>query len=132
LHIARAGKNSKLAGAVTPYSVDFMIGWTDVHLDLTPEGKHSARIRVELMAYDREGKPVNWTGVTQDMDLKPDIYSSIQQSGIPDHLEIDLPTNDEVYLVSGVYDWGTGKAGSLEIPLHPSADAANVGKPTLP
>jgi hypothetical protein len=24
-----------------------------------------------------------------------------------------------VYLVTGVYDWGSGKTGSLEIPLHP-------------
>jgi hypothetical protein len=128
----RAGKNAKLAGPVTRYGVDFMIRWTDVHLDATPDGKHSGKIRVELIAYDRDGKPVNWIGVTQAMDLKPDIYSSIQKSGIPAHLEIDLPSNDEMHLVSGVYDWATGKVGTLEVALQPATDSAKDSAPVTP
>jgi hypothetical protein len=34
-------------------------------------------------------------------------------------MEIDLPKSD-VFLETGVYDWATGKAGTLEIPVHPA------------
>jgi hypothetical protein len=71
------------------------------------------------MAYDRSGKALNWLGATQQMQLHPEIYASIQKSGIPAHMEIDLP-NTDVFLVTGVYDWGSNKAGTLEIPLHPA------------
>jgi hypothetical protein len=75
------------------------------------------KIQASLLAYDRVGNAVNWVGVTQGMDLKPEIFAAIQKSGIPVHLEIDLP-NSEVYLETGVYDWSSGKAGTLEVPVN--------------
>jgi hypothetical protein len=68
------------------------------------------------MAYDRDGKAVNWIAVTQGMDLKPEIFAAIQKPGVPVHMEIDLP-NSEVFLETGIYDWSTGKAGTLEVPV---------------
>jgi hypothetical protein len=59
------------------------------------------------------------------MLLEPDIYKQIQKSGIPAHMEIDLP-NKDVYLETGVYDWDTGKAGTLEIPLRVGVTAASA------
>ena len=38
-------------------------------------------------------------------------------------MEIDLPDQD-VSLVTGVYDWGTDRAGTLAIPVRPEAVAA--------
>ncbi|HUD53664.1 MAG TPA: hypothetical protein VMR02_00440 [Terracidiphilus sp.] len=32
-------------------------------------------------------------------------------------MEIDLPQGD-AWLATGVYDWNTGKGGTLEIPLN--------------
>jgi VWFA-related protein len=113
----RAGKNPKLTGPFTRYSVDFMIRLSDVRLELAADGTHTGKIQVGLMAYDRDGNPVNWVGATEGMSLKPDIYAAIQKSGVPAHMEIDLP-NTDVFLETGVYDWGTGKAGTLEIPLN--------------
>ena len=112
-----AGRNPKLARPVRRYSVDLMIRWTDIKLDQTTESKHTGQIEVELMAYDHSGQAVNWTGGTQSMSLDPALFASIQRSGVPAHLEIDLPANEDVDLEAGVYDWGTGKAGTLEIPL---------------
>jgi VWFA-related protein len=114
----RAGKNPKLTGPVTRYSIDFMIRWTDVALATTDSNTHTGKLQLGLMAYDREGNAVNWIGATQGMNLAPDVFASIQKSGVPGHMEIDLPDKD-VYLVTGVYDWNSGKAGTLEIPLHP-------------
>ncbi|MGP8174125.1 MAG: VWA domain-containing protein [Terracidiphilus sp.] len=123
----RAGKNPKLAGPVTRYNVDFMIRWTDVKLDPTPQGTHRGTIQMGLIAYDRDGHAVNWAGGLLRLILSPDVYAAIQKSGIPAHMEIDLP-NTDVYLETGVYDWGTGKAGTLEIPIHfvPTTAAATA------
>ena len=126
----RAGMNPALIGPVTRYSIDFMIHWTDVAFDLTPDGIHHGKIQVGLLAYDRNGKAVNWEDGTQKMDVKPETWAVIQKSGIPAHMEIDLP-NEDIYLNTGVYDWGANKAGTLEIPLSPSkAATAQSESPT--
>jgi VWFA-related protein len=122
----RAGRNDKLVGPVTRYSVDFMIRWTDIRL--TPMTKDNAdkqwgRIQLEMLAYDPTGKAVNWAGATQEMQLNQATYASIQRSGIPAHLEIDVPRGNDLYLTTGVYDWRTGKIGTLTVQL-PAPDAA--------
>ena len=33
-------------------------------------------------------------------------------------VEIDLPASSKVFLETGVYDWATEKARTLEVPLH--------------
>jgi VWFA-related protein len=127
----RAGKNPALTGPVTRYSLDFMIRWTDVAFDLRPDGTHHGKIQIALQAYDRDGKAVNWEGGTQEMNAKPDIWTAIQKSGVPAHMEVDLP-NEEIYLNTGVYDWGSNKAGTLEIPLSPSHAATAPSAPPAP
>jgi hypothetical protein len=117
----RAGKNAKLSGPTKRYSVDFMIRWTDVKLDPASDGKHTGKLQVELLAYDRDGNPVNWVGGTQAMNVTPDLYAAMQHSGVPAHFDIDLPVNTEVFLETGVYDWATGKAGTLEVPVRPAS-----------
>jgi len=125
----RAGFNPKLTGPTTRYTADFMVRYTDVKLQPTPQGKHFGRMRVELLAYDHDGKALNWTGGTMDMNLNAETYAAIQHSGIPAHFEIDLP-NTDVYLATGVYDFETGKAGTLEIPL--TAGSVNQASSAVP
>jgi VWFA-related protein len=112
----RAGANAKLTGPVTRYGVDFLIRWSDEGRELTPQGNHAGKVRVELIAFDRDGKALNWAGGTLDLNLKEAAYAAIQRSGVPAHIEIDVPKGD-AYLATGVYDWATNKAGTLEIPL---------------
>ncbi len=120
----RAGKNARLTGPVKHYSADFLIRWTDVKLDAAADGKHTGKIQVELLAYDRDGNALNWTGGTEAMDLTPDLFAAIEKSGMPAHVEIDLPADKDVFLETGVYDWQTGKAGTLEIDV--SAEPGKV------
>jgi VWFA-related protein len=122
----RAGNNAKLTGPTTRYSVDFMVRWTDLALETTANGLHRGKIQANLLAYDRDGNAVNWVGMTQGMDLKPEIFAAIQKSGVPVHLEIDLPSS-AAYLETGVYDWSSGKAGTLEVPIN-SVKLAAVAK----
>ncbi|HVZ83881.1 MAG TPA: VWA domain-containing protein [Terracidiphilus sp.] len=124
-----AGQNAKLAKPVRRYSVDMLIRWSDLKLDEARDDRHTGQIEVELLAYDRDGHAVNWTGGTQSMSLDPKLYAAIQHSGVPAHLEIDLPAREDVYLEAGVYDWGTGKAGTLEIPVPARTDTAQAAPP---
>jgi VWFA-related protein len=113
-----AGRNDSLAGPKTRYSIDFFIRWSDAALTLKPDGAHAGKVEVGLIAWDAKGKSLNWEEGTQQMALKPDVYAAIQKSGIPAHLEIDLP-NTDLYLKLGIVDGTSGRAGTLEVPLHP-------------
>ena len=112
-----AGDNVKLAAPFTRYVADFLIQSKDLQLIPATDGSHHGRVQIELLAYDRDGKALNWTGSTANLNLKPTTFASIEKSGLRAHMEIDLPKAD-VYLATGVYDWNTGKAGTLEIPIN--------------
>jgi hypothetical protein len=112
----RAGYNAKLPSPTTRYTADFLIDWKKVQLQPAPDGTHTGMIRLELLAYDRDGKALNWTGQTLGLTLDAKTYAAIQKSGIPAHLEIDVPQTD-VYLATGIYDFEAKKAGTLEIPV---------------
>ena len=113
----RAGQNAKLNAPFTRFDVDFVIREQDVVLRPEAQGVRSGKILMGLKAYDRDGNAVNWEGVTETLRINPDQYSSLQKTGIPVHLEFDLPSSVYVHLVTAVYDWNSGKAGNLEIPV---------------
>jgi VWFA-related protein len=123
---AHAGKNAKLTGPTERYGVDFLIRTSDVRLETASDGHHAGKLHIELRAYDRAGHAVNWVGGTNILDLSPDLYAAAMQSGIRAHIDIDLPLSSEVLLETGVYDAETGRAGSLEVPLHVTATAAGT------
>jgi hypothetical protein len=112
----RAGFNTKLTSPSTRYAADFLIDWKKIQLQTMPDGKHNGAIRVEIIAYDHDGKPLNWTVQTLGLSFDPANYAAIQKSGIPAHLEIDLPDTN-VYLATGIYDFSARQAGTLEIPV---------------
>ena len=112
----RAGANAKLSGPVTRYGVDFRIHWIDEGREPTRQGMHADKVRVELVAFDHDGKALNWSGGTLALNVTDAAYGAIQRDGVPAHIEIDVPKG-EAYLATGVYDWTSNKAGTLEIPL---------------
>jgi hypothetical protein len=126
-----AGKNASLAEPTTRYTIDFMIRWNDVALAAMADGTHQGKIDVGLIAWDRKGKSVNWNEGILPMTLNPDLYAAIQKSGIPAHMEVDLP-NTDLYLKLGVLDETTGKAGTLEIPIHFVPETAAVTPQAAP
>lgn len=71
---------------------------------------------MQVIAFDHDGKTLNWAGGTLNLDVNDGAYAQIQGSGVPAHIEIDVPKGD-AYLATGVYDWTSNKAGTLEIPL---------------
>jgi hypothetical protein len=74
-------------------------------------------IEVAMIAYDRDGTPLNWVIRKPVVALDPKAYVSLEQVGLQLHLEIDVPRGN-VFLHSGIYDFGSSKAGTLELPLN--------------
>ncbi|WP_162601584.1 VWA domain-containing protein [Occallatibacter savannae] len=114
-----AGKNASLSGPTTRYTVNLMIRWNDVALALDPNGNRNGKLQIELLAFDHNGKALNWNGGTEEMKLTPELFAHIQRSGIPAQFDIDLP-RVPVYLEVGVHDLTNGKIGTLRIPLNPA------------
>jgi VWFA-related protein len=112
----RAGDNPDLKGPTTRYGVTFRV-FAD-HLTLVPDagGVRRGSLELTLVGYDRDGKALNWMVREFQMAVPPDRYVEVQNLGFPVKMIIDLPAPD-IYLRSGVYDGGTNKAGTLEVPL---------------
>jgi len=124
-----AGKNDKLKGPFRRISVDFFIRWSDLKFTPGPDNTHKADLQVEILAYDRNGTPLNWTGGTLLMKLKPETWNAIQKSGVPTHLEIDVPRDQDVVLSTGVYDYGSSCAGTLQVDVPVSRESAKSKAP---
>jgi VWFA-related protein len=117
----RAGQNAQLKAPTTRFDVDLVVREQDVVLQTDAGGNRTAKILIGLKAYDRAGNAVNWLGDQEILNIKPDQYSSVQKSGFLFHLEIDLPSSAYVHLATAVYDWNSGKAGSLAIRVNADA-----------
>ena len=76
-----AGQSPDLKSPLTRYTVDYFIRWTDVGFDVSQRGDHTGKIQIALMAYDRDGKPLNWDSVTQSMNINPATFDAIQEVG---------------------------------------------------
>jgi len=113
---ARLGSNTEMKGPFTRYGVDFAISPQDLKLDPTEDGTHHGNIEIVLLAYDREGKPLNFVVTKGDVNLDPKLYASVQQVGLQIHKEIDVP-HQYVFLRTGIYDLRSHTAGTLGIPL---------------
>ena len=112
----RIGSNTDLTGPFTRYGVDFAIAPQDLKLDPTPDGGRHGNIEIVLLAYDREGKPLNFVVTKGDVNLDAKLYASVQQVGLQIHKEIDVP-KQYVYLRTGIYDLKSNTAGTLGVPL---------------
>jgi hypothetical protein len=114
-HAPRAGGNRELKGPLTRYRIDFLIRSSDLLIAQMGES-HQGTIQLDVAAWAPNGHPVNWAGGTVRLNLKPDTWTEAEKSGLLAHVELDLPKNG-LWLTTGVYDWRTGKAGTLEVPM---------------
>jgi VWFA-related protein len=98
------------------YALDYGIPARPLAFDLTPDGVHHAHLEFVIVAYNADGKRLNMLDQNADLTLPPDLYAKILKTGVPMHLEIDLPTG-QVYLRVVVHDLENARLGALEIPL---------------
>jgi VWFA-related protein len=118
-----AGSNTDLKGPLTRYGVDFAISVADLKLDPAADGARHGNLEIALIAYDREGKPLNLVVTKGDVSLNPAEYAAVQKGGLQIHKEIDLPTG-YVFLRTGVYDLASNKAGTFGVTINVAAPPA--------
>jgi VWFA-related protein len=119
----RIGSSPDLKGPFTRYGVDFAIAPQDLKLDPTPDGGRHGNIEIVLLAYDREGKPLNFVVTKGDVNLDAKLYESVQKVGLQIHKEIDVP-QQYIYLRTGIYDLKSNTAGTLGVPLIDAVTSA--------
>jgi VWFA-related protein len=120
---APAGSNAALKAPFTRYGVDFALSMDGLDLIPGPDGVRLGKIEIALVAYSHDGKALNWDVHFVGLAVRPEQYAEAQKSGIPLHLDLNVPPGD-VYLRSGIYDTFSSKAGTLEIPLNAVVAAA--------
>ena len=111
---------SSLKGPIHRYIVDLRSEAASSHgvaFEPQPDSTHHAKVEYTLVAYDAEGKRLNYLDI--GLQLSPDSqqYQKIAAGGIPARLAIDLPEG-QVYLRIAVHDLTAGRVGSLELPLQ--------------
>jgi VWFA-related protein len=125
-----AGDNKDLHGPLTRYGADFEVPIDDLNFEITPDGVRHGNVELSLVAYDHEGKPLNWLFRSIRTSLKPELYASVQKTGARFHQEIDVPSiavpNGEFYLRTGIFDTASDRAGTIEIPLEKSGGGESV------
>jgi hypothetical protein len=114
----RAGTNTKLPDPVIRYAADLSVFLQNFALETSNDGMKRGRLELMLVAYDHSGKIVNIAKHSNRFALTPQGYAEVQNTGLPLHLEIDVPPGD-IYLRTGVYDLNSGNVGTLGFPLRP-------------
>jgi VWFA-related protein len=109
-----------LKGPIQRYSVDLLTDARGLRLASGDGGARLARLEYTLVAFDPDGKRLNYADDGFQFTIRPSQYDMVMQRGLPFHGELDLPRG-EVFLRIAVHDLASDHVGSLEIPLHVTA-----------
>ena len=101
----------------TSYKVDFAVNASDLHLASDAEGNHKDKLNISLIVYDRYGNVISRESHLVDLNLAPNAYAAVQNSGVQLHALLAVPAKGNYWLRTGVFDRGSRKVGTMEIPL---------------
>lgn len=118
----RAGSNTSLKGPITRYGVDFAISVDDLRIEPGPDGSRHGNIEVMIVAYDREGEPLNLVVARSEIRIPSKDYTNVQRGGLQIHKEIDVPLGS-AFLRTGIYDFRSASAGTLGVSLQAAGAA---------
>src|SRR5579863_8454262 len=77
--------------------------------------KH-AKLEFVAVAWDKNEKAAGDVSATVEMDLKPETFQRVMNSGVPAHQELTLKPG-AYKLRLGVMDYATSKIGTVEVPV---------------
>ncbi len=115
-------------GAPHPYVVDLGVQPGDLDFAEGANGVRTARLEIALVAYDKDGQPVNSLGRQFSLTFPAAQFERLAAAGkdIPVRLMLNLPTGANV-VRAVVYDPATAKTGSLEIPVQVASGGTAAG-----
>jgi VWFA-related protein len=105
-----------LKGPVTRYMTELIVDARGLNFELGADGTHRAAIEFAVIAYDGEGKKINYIDRNVQLNLKPEQYAHALSNGLPVLAGLDLPAG-KMALRIVVADQRAGRAGSLEVPV---------------
>ena len=108
--------SAALKGTPHRYIVDLVVDPHTVIFDSSAEGARNASIEFTLVAYDADGKRLNFIDRSTKLALNPGQYAQLMKTGIPVRMALDLPAGEQSLRIA-VHDILGVRVGSLEIPL---------------
>jgi len=111
---------ASLKGPTQRYLVGLLVDPHGINLNALPNGVRQAQLEFILVAYDAEGKRLNYVDRSYAINIKPEEFEQRMTNGILARLSIDLPAGQS-YLRIAVQDLSANRAGSLEVPITVAA-----------
>jgi len=116
-----AGEDAaQLKGPLHRAVVDLLVDPRGLDFATAQDGTRLDNVEFVLVAYDSEGKRVNYVDHPLQLSLDAAHYAKVRASGFPLRMELDLPAG-VFSLRIAVYDLNSGHIGSLEVPLQVAA-----------
>jgi VWFA-related protein len=113
---AGKGDNAKVVKPVTRYAFGYAADVGRAKLVRTEDGIRHGMLLSMVIAYDKQGRPLNSVLNTQTLNLDEKVYTDALKTGLAFYQELDIPQQDVTVRV-GVYDVGSGAMGAMEFPL---------------
>jgi VWFA-related protein len=104
------------AAKTNGYEAEFTVTVDDLKLNVDADGTRTGTLVVGLTVFDRYGQVVNQQARRAALTLKPDVYAAVKTIGLKMKAKFEAPAG-QYWLRTGVYDEGSTKVGTLEIPL---------------
>ena len=114
-----AGELSASLKSAHRYIVDLVVDPHTVKFDSSSDGTRTDSIEFTLVAYDADGRRLNFIDRSIKLGLYPNQYAQMMKTGIPVRMALDLPTGEQSLRIT-VHDIPAARFGSLEIPLSVS------------
>ena len=113
---------SKFKGPYRRFDVDFAALAAAVTLVPQSDGSHTGAVEFTVLLYDPDGKLLNATGKSVNLNLNPEDYKQYIQAakagtGIGAHLEISAPVKQETYLRIAIHDVPANHFVVVELPV---------------
>ena len=97
-------------------NIDYGVYAGDISFSDSDDQQKHAKLEFVAVAWDKKNAAAGSASQTMDLALKPATYQSTLEHGIPAHLELELkPGASKLRL--GVLDYGSGKIGTVDVPL---------------
>jgi hypothetical protein len=109
---------AKLKGPSQRTIVDIALDPRGLTFEQTAEGAYRTQIEFAVVAYDPDGKRVNFVDQGVQLNLKAEQYTRMMSTNtrIPHRLAIDLPAGQMALRVI-ILDPAAAHTGSLEVPV---------------
>jgi VWFA-related protein len=102
-------------------NIDYGVYAGDISFAESDDQVKHAKLEFVAVAWDKKNGAAGSSSQTMDLALKPASYQSTLEHGIPAHLELELkPGAHKLRL--GVLDYGSGKIGTVDVPLPTTAN----------